>query len=263
MLLTTASAVVFIALVIAMLAGMLANPYAGLVVFVALPALFVLGLLLIPLGRAAAAAGAERAILRPSSIGRSLDFRRASVRRTALAITALTAVNVVIILLGGLRQPALDGVAVASAGRCATRRCTRSSPPGSAATHARIACVDCHIGEGAAGFVHAKLVGVRQLAHVVDQQVSAAHSARRRDARGRAGEDVRRRATSPARGSAIGSASSASMPTTKRTPRRRRCCRLHVGPGSTTSTRAIHWHANPAIRIEYVATDPSARRFRT
>ena len=32
--------------------------------------------------------------------------------------------------------------------------------------HARIACVECHIGEGAAGFVHAKLSGVRQLLHV-------------------------------------------------------------------------------------------------
>src|SRR5262245_58143922 len=47
---TTASAVVFVALLIAMLVGMLNNPYAGLVVFVAVPAIFVLGLLLIPLG---------------------------------------------------------------------------------------------------------------------------------------------------------------------------------------------------------------------
>ena len=34
----TASAVVFITLVIAMLAGMLTNPYAGLVVFIGIPA---------------------------------------------------------------------------------------------------------------------------------------------------------------------------------------------------------------------------------
>ena len=49
-LITTAAAVVFIALVIAMFAGLFDNPYAGLVVFVAIPAVFVLGLLLIPLG---------------------------------------------------------------------------------------------------------------------------------------------------------------------------------------------------------------------
>ena len=41
---------VFIALPIAVALGLFKNPYAGLVVFVGLPALFVLGLLLIPLG---------------------------------------------------------------------------------------------------------------------------------------------------------------------------------------------------------------------
>src|SRR5262245_63137594 len=49
-LITTASAVVFIALLIAELLGLFENPYSGLVVFIALPAVFLFGLLLIPLG---------------------------------------------------------------------------------------------------------------------------------------------------------------------------------------------------------------------
>ena len=47
---TTVAAVLFITLLLAAVAGMLTNPYAGLVVLVGIPALFVLGLLLIPLG---------------------------------------------------------------------------------------------------------------------------------------------------------------------------------------------------------------------
>ena len=47
---TTASAAGFLALVAASLLGVFQNPYAGLVVFVALPAIFVSGLLLIPFG---------------------------------------------------------------------------------------------------------------------------------------------------------------------------------------------------------------------
>jgi hypothetical protein len=43
-LITTTAAVVFFALLIASMFGLFENPYAGLVVFVALPALFVLGL---------------------------------------------------------------------------------------------------------------------------------------------------------------------------------------------------------------------------
>src|SRR5687767_12850688 len=37
------------------------------------------------------------------------------------------------------------------------------------ASHGRIACVDCHIAEGVAGFAEAKLSGVRQLFQVATQ----------------------------------------------------------------------------------------------
>src|SRR6478736_6389215 len=96
-LITTASAAVFIALAIAMTVGWLENPYAGLVVFVAVPAVFVAGLLLIPAGvwlqRQKLKRGADAAEWPV------VDFRRASVRRTALVLTALTAVNFVIVLV--------------------------------------------------------------------------------------------------------------------------------------------------------------------
>src|SRR5436190_3205086 len=97
-LITTASAVVFIALVIAALLGLLENPYAGLVVFVLLPAVFVAGLLLVPAGmwlqrrKQEAGAAADWPVV---------DFRRASVRRTTLVLVALSAANVIIILLAG------------------------------------------------------------------------------------------------------------------------------------------------------------------
>src|SRR5262245_48929302 len=96
----TAWAVVFIAMVIAALAGMFNNPYAGLVVFVAIPALFVTGLLFIPAGMWLQ----DRKLRRdPNAVVEwpVFDFRRAEVRRNALLITALTAVNVVIVLLAG------------------------------------------------------------------------------------------------------------------------------------------------------------------
>ena len=123
-----------------------------------------------------------------------------------------------------------------SAARCATRRCSRSSPAWQRAAHARIACVECHIGEGAAGFVHAKLSGVRQLVHVainayprpIPPGAEMRPGARRRPAGA---------ATSPGAGSAIASASFASMPTTKRTPRRRRCCRCTWAPRPSSAPR--------------------------
>ena len=56
--------------------------------------------------------------------------------------------------------------------------------------------------------------------------------------------------------SASGRASSANMPTTRRTRRRRPSCRCTwAGRDSRHARRAIHWHADPAMRVEYVATD--------
>ena len=158
---TTVSAVLFFALVIAMLAGWLNNPYAGLIVFVALPAVFVIGLLLIPMGVRLQ----RRKLQRDPSADVDwpvLDFRRAEVRRTSLVILALTAVNIVIVLLAGygtlhwMESPSFCGQA------CHTPMHPQFTALQNA-SHARVACVDCHIGEGARGFVYAKLSGVRQL----------------------------------------------------------------------------------------------------
>src|SRR5262245_54067154 len=154
-LVTTASAVLFIALVLAVLAGLLENPYAGLVVFIALPVCFVIGLLLIPMGVRLQ----RRKLLRdPDAVvdWPVVDFRRVTVRRTTLLITALTAVNVVIILLAGygtlhwMESPNFCGQV------CHTPMHPQFTAWGNG-PHARVACVACHIGEGAAGFVHAKL----------------------------------------------------------------------------------------------------------
>ena len=167
---TTASAVVFVTLAIAMLAGMLTNPYAGLVVFIAIPAVFVMGLLLIPAGMWLER---RKQLGDPTATAEwpVVDFRRAQVRRTALLITALTAVNIVIVLLagyGGLH-------AMESPGFCGQACHTPMHPQFQAwqgAAHSGVPCVACHIGEGAAGFVHAKMGGVRQLLMVVANNYS-------------------------------------------------------------------------------------------
>ena len=99
-LLTTAAAVVFAALLVAELWGLFDNPYAGLVVFLVVPALVVIGLLLIPFGmwlehrRLSVHPGVEREWF-------VVDFRSPGTRRRALALQALTAVNITIVLLAG------------------------------------------------------------------------------------------------------------------------------------------------------------------
>jgi hypothetical protein len=249
-LLTTASAVLFLALVIAMLAELFHNPYAGLVVFVAIPAAFVVGLILIPTGVALR----QRRLARDPTEEAGwpvLDFRRASVRRTALLAAALTAVNVVIVLLAGygtlhwMESPNFCGQA-----------CHAPMHPQFTAwqngPHARIACVACHIGEGPRAFIQAKLSGVRQLVHVATSSypqpippgTELPPGAQAETCRGcHQPERIQGDRIHVIREYADDEANTES----------RTILQLHVGRASS-SGRAIHWHADPAIRIEYVAT---------
>ena len=71
---TTVGAVAFLTLLAADLLGMFTNPYAGLVIFIVVPALFVFGLLLIPLGVWSYPAARSGRTRRRRSTGRSLIY---------------------------------------------------------------------------------------------------------------------------------------------------------------------------------------------
>jgi hypothetical protein len=245
----TVSGVLFIVFVIAVVAGLFDNPYAGLLLFVAVPTLFILGLLLIPAG----AWLEHRKVARDGAAADwpVLDFRRASVRRTTLAIAAITAVNIGIVLLAGygslrwMESPAFCG-----------QVCHTPMQPQftawQAGPHGRVACVRCHIGEGAGGFVHAKLAGVRQLAHVTTGSYARPTPPGTAMPAG-AQADTCRGCHQPEHvfGDRVrvvreyGDDESSSETTT--------VLQMHLG--ASTAGRAIHWHADPRVRVEYVSTD--------
>ena len=250
--LTTVSAVVFIALAIAVAVGMLNNPYAGLLVFIALPAFVVLGLLLIPLGMRLQARKLRQD---PTAVADwwVVDFRRQAVRRTALALTALTAVNLVLLLLGGygtlhwMESPSFCG-----------QVCHEPMHPQFTAwqanAHSRVTCTQCHIGEGARAFLHYKLVGVRQLYHVITNQIPKPIPG---VADMRPALEICGTCHTPERGFPdrvrVIREYADDEPNTETTT----VLQMHLGgPGQPTRTgRAIHWHADPRVKIEYVATD--------
>jgi hypothetical protein len=183
-----------------------------------------------------------------------LDFRRADVRRAALMIAALTAVNIVIVLLAGygtlhwMESPTFCGQV------CHTPMEPQFTSWRDAA-HGRVPCAQCHIGEGAAGFVHAKLSGVRQLVHVATgsyprpippgaemPQGAQAETCGTCHQPGRiVGDRVR-----VIREYANDEANTESMTVLQ----------MHLS-ATVSSERAIHWHADPAVRVEYVSTDPA------
>ena len=251
--LTTVSAVGFLTLLIALFFDLFSqNPYASLVVFVALPALFVLGLLLIPFGMWLE----HRRLVRHPEATREwfvIDFRSKATRRTALLVLALTVVNAVIVLIAS--YGALH--AMESPSFCGQTCHTPMHPQYTTwqnAPHSEVACVQCHIGEGGRAFVKYKMNGTRQLFHVI-----TGHYPRPIPAVGdlRPAQEVC--GTCHWSGKGFGDAIRVAREYAEDEANTETATILQMfigGPGAPTpSGRAIHWHADPRVRIEFIFTD--------
>ena len=152
--LTTASAVVFIIFVF----QQFENPYVGIIVFLIIPTFFVLGLILIPAGviLASRRVGGYRQLIA------QLPPSGPQVARLGWVIAFATLANVSI-----LAAAAYHGVAVMDSREFCGQTCHSVMQPQYVryqnSPHARVPCVDCHIGGGAASFLRYKVSGVRQL----------------------------------------------------------------------------------------------------
>ncbi len=250
--LTTAVAILFIVSFLADLSGLHSNPYFGIVLFLLLPGLFVVGLLLIPLG-AAIERWRRRRGKAPTNWPR-IDLNDPVHRqRTGMAI-ALTVVNVVIVSLA-----AYGGVEYMETPSFCGQVCHVAMKPEFVAhqwsSHARVACTSCHIGKGATSAAGAKLAGVRRMIATVRDNHPRPIPPPRENAvparetceqchwpEHRHGDRIRRIVEH-----AGDEANSESVTTLV----------MHVGGGSARlgGTSGIHWHMNVANQIDFVSTD--------
>lgn len=163
--LTTISAFLILAFLILGLMPSWGSPYAGLMGFVILPGLFVFGLALIPVGlyweRRKRIKGVEPRA-HEEGLYPKIDFNNPRVRHLALAITFLTVVNFLIISI-----VTYEGVVFMDTVQFCGKLCHTVMKPEytsyQESPHARVRCVECHIGPGAPWFVKSKISGVRQV----------------------------------------------------------------------------------------------------
>ncbi len=255
MVLTTVSAVVFLVVFLADWFGMHTNPYLGILFFLLLPGVFLFGLVLIPLG-----AWIER---RRRASGRApsrmawprIDLNDAHHRHVAMAVFALTMANVVIVSLAAYR-----GVEYMDSVEFCGQVCHTVMKPEAIAhqdgPHARVTCVQCHIGSGATWFAKSKISGARQLLAVSFKTYSRPIPSPVQNLR--PARDTCEQCHWPAKfhGDKVlrivefgdDEANTESVTTVQ----------LHVGGGAARpgiAAAAIHWHADPANEIEYISTD--------
>jgi NapC/NirT cytochrome c family protein len=137
--------------------GHVGNPYIGLLLFVALPIVFFVGLALIPVG----------IILAKRQVAASIreEQERNAWRRTGIFLAVMTGANVII---GS--QVSYRAVQEMDTVQFCGQSCHVMKPEFTAhqlAPHRVVECVDCHVAPGASGWVQSKINGTRQLKDVI------------------------------------------------------------------------------------------------
>ncbi len=252
--LTTVSAVVFLVVFLGDLFGLHQNPYLGILLFLVLPALFVLGLVLIPVGGALERRRQRRGQA-PSAWPR-LDLNDSVQRQRMGVIIALTAANIVIVSLA-----VYGGVEYMETPSFCGEVCHTAMEPEFVAhrnaPHASVPCAACHVGPGASALAESKLAGVRRVWAVAFDSyprpippLADALPARATCERCHWPEAWHGDRLKQMREYSDDEQSTEYVTT----------LRLHVGGGRASRGSGIHWHMNVANVVEFVATDP-ARQF--
>jgi len=158
------TALVLVAFAAIDLAGGHLGAYSALMVFGLLPMVFVVGLVLVPVGMWLRHRKLQQEHVSPEdqALWPRFDFNDKHIRNVTLAFLILTFVNAVI-----FATVSYLGYEFMETPRfCGTVCHTVMSPEYTAyqgSPHSRVACVQCHIGPGASWFVKAKVDGLRQV----------------------------------------------------------------------------------------------------
>src|SRR5688572_25335839 len=252
---TTVMAALFLVLLLFDFLSYFHNPYFGLLLFVVVPAAFLLGLALIPIGTRLEARRRARAPDAAPAGWPVIDLSIPRQRRVIAIVVMLTVVNLVL-----LSMASYGAVHYMETTEFCGQVCHTAMEPQFVAhqngPHARVACVECHVGPGVGALVESKLAGTRQLWQIVSGNVprpvpSPVHSMR--PARETCetchwpeklhgdevrvfreyADDERNTETATTMTMFVGGGSAA----------------LGVGSG-------IHWHMNLDNAIDYITTDP-------
>jgi nitrate/TMAO reductase-like tetraheme cytochrome c subunit len=146
------------------------NPYLGIIFFLFLPALFIVGLALIPVGVFLRRKKLQKAGQIPVEFPK-VDFNDRMFRHGVDIVLVATIVNLLVVATASYR-----GAAYMDSPQFCGQSCHVMHPEYTAyqiSAHSHVACVDCHIGAGAASYVRAKVNGTKQLIEVTFHPIAS------------------------------------------------------------------------------------------
>ena len=254
MVLTTVSAVLFLVVFLADLFGWHSNPYIGIVFFLLLPGMFLVGLVLIPLGAWIERRRRARGLAPTVVSWPRIDLNDPIQRRTAVIVFLLTMANIIIVSLAAFR-----GVEYMDSPQFCGQVCHTVMKPEFVAyqsgPHARVGCVQCHVGPGASGFARAKLSGTRQLLAVTFHTYPRPIPSPVRNLR--PATETCERCHWPEKFHGDKIRRIYEYANDEKNTESVTTLQVHVGGGSERLgvAQGIHWHMNVGNVVEYIATD--------
>lgn len=140
-----------------------ANPYLGIIFFLILPAVFVLGLALIPAGIYLRRKRLQKAGQVPLEFPK-VDFNDRMFRHGVDIVLMASIVNLLVVSVASYR-----GAAYMDSPQFCGQSCHVMHPEYTAykiSAHSHVACTECHIGSGVSSYFAAKVNGTKQLVEV-------------------------------------------------------------------------------------------------
>jgi hypothetical protein len=230
------------------------NPYVGILAYVVTPLFFILGIFLTFLGALIRWRTRRRAVQAAEPLAIKIDLSRPRDRRI-LALFVAASVGFLFLTALGSYQTYQYTESVHFCGKTCHLPMEPQFVASQQAAHAKVECVACHVGPGAAAYFKTKINGVKQLYHTVANDferpiyVTAANP--------RPAQAICEQCHWPKKyAGSVERTYRHFLSDEKNTPFTVRLL-LNVGGGDPSNgpEGGIHWHMNIANKIEYIATD--------
>jgi nitrate/TMAO reductase-like tetraheme cytochrome c subunit len=242
--LTTASGFLIVLFFVLAMVGLEESPYLGILAYLVLPGIFLVGLLLMPIGTWLERRRQRREGPRLLPV---FDLNDPKIRNRVFIFGLLTAANVLILAAAGWK-----GAEVMDHSQFCGSCHSVMDPEYTAYTrspHSRVACVQCHIGPGASWFVKSKISGAWQVVSVTFDLYPRPIPTPVENLR--PSRDTCEQCHWPTKFVGDRLAILDHFADDEKSTPKKTVLLLHVGGGA--AGHGIHWHVSPGVSIRYLA----------
>src|SRR5829696_4720998 len=250
----TAAVVSILLLILIELTQTADNPYLGIITYIILPAFLALGLLVILTGMLIERRRRRRAPSSEIPAYPRIDLNEPRQRRLALAILTASFIFICASAFGSYRAYEYTE-SVEFCGQSCHSVMKPEAVAFAATSHARIRCVDCHVGHGAESYARSKLSGARQLLALVRNNYSRPIETPVHNMRPANQTCEQCHWPSKFLGAELKNFNHYAYD--KKNSLRQTRMLINVGGGDPSSgpVAGIHWHMNLGNEISFIATD--------